>query len=633
MAHPSRVTPRSFLTVGSTAIALIAVALTLMAATASASPAASAAVKPYTAGQVTFTFVNNMNQTVWPASQGNSGQLTPNGGGWQMAPGSTMSITVPGTWSGRFWGRTGCSFNASGVGSCQTGDCAGLLACNGAGGQTPASLAEMTLLGGAGNDVYDVSFVDGFNVPITVIPIGGTPNPSDPYHCTDAGCGVNLNTNCPTVLQVHNAQGATIACKSACSEFGTDQYCCAGQYASPTTCIPSQWPVDYAAYFKTACPHAYSYAFDDPTSLFNCTNCNYEIVFGPLTNSSPSPPTNLASPSQTDSSVSLTWTASTDPSSDVTGYEIFRNGTEVGTSTTNTYTDTGLSPSTSYAYTVKAYDSSGDLSDPSNLLTVSTAAVPSGPTAPTNLASPSQTSSSISLTWSPSTDPLGIAGYRIFRNGTQIGTSTTNSYTDTGLAASTTYGYTVEAYDSVGNVSAPSNLLTISTSATTNTCAGFGLFLRSSGALCTYPGTSGTTVTIPAAGGANYDGAPHNPVTFTVTGINGIYNGGVTAFYIYLDSGYAVANGIQARISYDFNGSGNWQRVETYHYFATNNLPGWEQYNQSAGLESVTGSNFQNFTNGSIQLQLWSAIGTASSIVSVDSTAAQGSQSIVYIPY
>lgn len=229
-----------------------------------------------------FTFVNNTSQTIWAGALGNSGQIAPGNGGWTMAPGSTYAVTVPDTWGGRFWGRTYCNFNSSGSGSCETGDCGGVLQCNGAGGVPPATLAEFTLGGTTGNDFYDVSFVDGFNIPMTITPVGGAqPTPGNLYWCGVAGCGTNLNTNCPSVLQKTDSSGRTVACMSACEAFNTDQYCCRGSYGSATTCNPSNWPVDYASYFKQSCPNAYSYAYDDPTSTFQDKGASFTITFGP----------------------------------------------------------------------------------------------------------------------------------------------------------------------------------------------------------------------------------------------------------------------------------------------------------------------------------------------------------------
>jgi cellulose 1,4-beta-cellobiosidase len=85
------------------------------------------------------------------------------------------------------------------------------------------------------------------------------------------------------------------------------------------------------------------------------------------------------------------------------------------------------------------------------------------PTAPT-LTSTGATANSITLSWSGSTDNVGVAGYRVFRGSTQIATVTGTSYTDTGLASATQYSYVVEAYDAAGNVSPASNTVTVTTS-------------------------------------------------------------------------------------------------------------------------------------------------------------------------
>ena len=125
---------------------------------------------------------------------------------------------------GRFWGRTGCFFDVSGKGKCETGDCGGLAKWSGVGGQPPATLAEFSL--GPPLDFYDVSLVDGYNVHVSMEPRGGqgaraadvgtrgselraesetsvgeSATVSRPSSCNVAGCIVNVNTLCPTVLR------------------------------------------------------------------------------------------------------------------------------------------------------------------------------------------------------------------------------------------------------------------------------------------------------------------------------------------------------------------------------------------------------------------------------------------------
>jgi glucosylceramidase len=88
------------------------------------------------------------------------------------------------------------------------------------------------------------------------------------------------------------------------------------------------------------------------------------------------------------------------------------------------------------------------------------------PTTPANLAATGTTSTSTNLSWTASTDNVGVTGYLVYRNGTQVGTSTSTGYTDAGLTASTTYSYTVRARDGAGNLSPASNTLSVTTTST-----------------------------------------------------------------------------------------------------------------------------------------------------------------------
>ncbi len=169
----------------------------------------------------------------------------------------------------------------------------------------------------------------------------------------------------------------------------------------------------------------------------------------------PTVPSGLTLTTRTLTSIKLGWAAATDNVS-VTGYKIYRGGTQVGTSTTTSYTDTGLAPGSGYAYTVAAYDAAGNNSAQSAASSFSTLADTTPPSVPGGLVSPSQTASTITLGWNTASDDVAVTGYKIYRGGTQVATSTTTSYTDTGLTAGTHYSYTVAAYDAAGNTSAQS---------------------------------------------------------------------------------------------------------------------------------------------------------------------------------
>lgn len=118
--------------------------------------------------------VNNCNESIWPGVLGGAGHPTPTDGGFHLGSGEEVVVDLPQKWSGRLWGRQGCSFDKNGKGSCYTGDCSGLLHCQGIGGAPPATMVEMTL-GTSTSPLhfYDVSLVDGFNLPVSMAPVGG----------------------------------------------------------------------------------------------------------------------------------------------------------------------------------------------------------------------------------------------------------------------------------------------------------------------------------------------------------------------------------------------------------------------------------------------------------------------------
>ncbi|GMH17424.1 hypothetical protein Nepgr_019265 [Nepenthes gracilis] len=208
-----------------------------------------------------FTIINDCKETIWPAA-------TPGenfgGGGFALKSGQSIVFNAPVGWEGRIWGRTGCIFDKNGNGSCKTGACGTTLQCKGP-GVPPATLAEFTL---ASLDFYDVSLVDGFNLPLVVTPIDGAGN------CSITGCDHDFRKDCPTEL-AEKVNGKTVACRSACEVFNTDEYCCRGVYGNPVVCHATY----YSRKFKEACPTAYSYAYDDPTSIFTCSGADYVITF------------------------------------------------------------------------------------------------------------------------------------------------------------------------------------------------------------------------------------------------------------------------------------------------------------------------------------------------------------------
>ncbi len=184
--------------------------------------------------------------------------------------------------------------------------------------------------------------------------------------------------------------------------------------------------------------------------------------FGILTQSTdtqaPSVPTGLVATAVSSSQINLSWNGSTD-NVGVSGYKIFRNGTQIATVSGTSYSSTGLSASTLYSYTVASYDAAGNTSAQSSAASATTQAGASdttAPTVPTNLSATAISDSQINLVWTASTDNVGVFGYKIYRNGTQIASTSITSFSSTGLTASTLYSYTVAAYDAAGNNSTQS---------------------------------------------------------------------------------------------------------------------------------------------------------------------------------
>ena len=86
------------------------------------------------------------------------------------------------------------------------------------------------------------------------------------------------------------------------------------------------------------------------------------------------------------------------------------------------------------------------------------------PTVPTGLTATPLSSSQVNLAWTPSTDDVGVTGYKVFRNGALLNTTPTNAYSDTGLLPATTYSYRVSAFDAGSNNSSESSPASATTS-------------------------------------------------------------------------------------------------------------------------------------------------------------------------
>ena len=177
----------------------------------------------------------------------------------------------------------------------------------------------------------------------------------------------------------------------------------------------------------------------------------------------PSAPANLISSNISSTAFNLSWTASTD-NTGVAGYNIYKDGVVVTSSSYTSASVTGLTPGTTYSITVRAVDLAGNTSSASTPLDVITLSDTQAPTMPAGLASTNVMGDGFTLSWTASTDNVAVAGYDVYKDGVLATSVTSTTASLTGLSVNTTYTLTVKAKDGSGNVSAASNALNVTTS-------------------------------------------------------------------------------------------------------------------------------------------------------------------------
>ncbi|HYO20807.1 MAG TPA: sugar-binding protein, partial [Flavisolibacter sp.] len=199
-------------------------------------------------------------------------------------------------------------------------------------------------------------------------------------------------------------------------------------------------------------------------------NWQYTQSFGDLvlvsTNDAQAPaaPSNLGATNIAQTSLTLNWTASTD-NVGVAGYDVYRNGIKLNSSliSATTYSVTGLTAATSYQFYAQAKDAAGNTSANSNTITVVTPDT-QAPTAPGNLAATNLTQTSFTLSWTASTDNVGVSGYDVYGDNVKLNATPllATNYNITGLDTASTHAYYVRAIDAAGN-GINSNVLNVTT--------------------------------------------------------------------------------------------------------------------------------------------------------------------------
>ncbi|MGW4797744.1 glycosyl hydrolase family 18 protein [Nonomuraea sp. NPDC004297] len=211
----------------------------------------------------------------------------------------------------------------------------------------------------------------------------------------------------------------------------------------------------------------YSPAFTVSTAGAEPTSCRVnDVNCDGSPDAPPGAPGGLRSLATTTRTVTLAWDAAAPGSLPITGYEVFNGSSTAASVTGTTATVSGLTPSATYTFTVKAKDRKGTLSPASATLTVTTrdpADDTQPPTAPTALRSTAKTSSSVTLAWSASSDASGIAGYDVLLGGSAVLTVAGTTAVVSGLSPSTEYTFTVRARDLYDNLSPASTAVRVST--------------------------------------------------------------------------------------------------------------------------------------------------------------------------
>jgi hypothetical protein len=205
----------------------------------------------------------------------------------------------------------------------------------------------------------------------------------------------------------------------------------------------------------------------------------------------PSPPIGFTATASSSSAINLSWTAVTPPANcTISSYNVFSSTTSGFTPSTSiliasgitgtSYSNTGLTPSTTHYYVVEAVDADG-ASAPSTQVSAETSAASCTtlPPAPTGLAATASSSSAIRLSWTATTPPANctISSYSVYGSTTSGFTPsvsnllangvTSPSYSSSGLTASTQYYFVVEAVDADG-VSPASAQVSATTQAATS---------------------------------------------------------------------------------------------------------------------------------------------------------------------
>jgi chitodextrinase len=262
---------------------------------------------------------------------------------------------------------------------------------------------------------------------------------------------------------------------------------CSGASCSTFAQIATSASASYSDTGLTAAT-AYTYrirATDAANNVSSYSSTASATTSAPADTTAPSAPTGLSATASSSTQINLSWAASSDDVG-VTGYLVERcqgsgcsTFVQVTSVTGTTYSDSGLSAGTSYSYRIRATDAASNLSSYSSTATATTqtSSDTTPPSTPGSLTGSAASGNGVTLSWSASTDDVGVTGYLIEQcqgsgctSFVQVANASSAAYSIAGLTPLTTYVFRIRATDAAGNLSSYSNSVTLTTGASGAIC-------------------------------------------------------------------------------------------------------------------------------------------------------------------
>jgi chitodextrinase len=298
---------------------------------------------------------------------------------------------------------------------------------------------------------------------------------------TGNNCTATADATAPVVTITAPANGSTVQATTAVSATATDatgvtkvEFYIDNQLQSTASITPYTYQWNTGG--LTNGTHSVVVKAYDAAGNVGAVTSSVTVANGDT--QAPSVPLSVVATANATNKVTVTWAASTD-NVGIHHYLLTRNGAVLTTVTSGTsYTDTTVLPSTLYSYQVTAYDAAGNKSNPSAAATATTPTPTvqdtQAPSVPTGVLATPVSTSQINLTWTASTDDVGVASYDVYRAApsslpAKVTTVTGRQYGDSGLTSNTAYTYYVIAKDAAGNQSAQSVQVTATTQAPSQT--------------------------------------------------------------------------------------------------------------------------------------------------------------------